>query len=292
MKHTLIFQLAVGGSLFVSLTLITLAYLATQNIDHLTSRWGRGLSAVIYLKAEVPAANAKKLARVLADNHEVTTARYVSPKEAMERLREGLGQRQTLLADVRDTNLPASIELSFKPQSENRSSAALISSIQSLPSVEEVDHLGPWAEKLESVRQAVNRAFWIVAFFIALVGSYFVRQSARLCLTARRNEIEVQRILGANDRFIILPFVIEGAIQGLFASLAAVSTSYVLFRHLANAAEASLATLLSYQTPLFLNPTQLAYGLAIGMAAGILANHFAVTSRLRIFARTGLESQA
>jgi cell division transport system permease protein len=290
MKHSLGFQFAVGGSLFVSLTLVALGYLATENIDKLTAQWGRGLSLVVYLKDEVTPSDGNALVRKLAARDEVNVARYVSAKEALNKLREGLGQRRDVLAGLANSHLPGSIEVSLKHQTSQKATATLIGSIQSLNTVEEVDHLGVWAQKLEALSQRVNTVFWIAALAIALIGFYFVRQSARLCLAARRNEIEVQRMLGASDRFIILPFVVEGAMQGLVASIAAASASFLVFRYLANGAEEALSAIISYQTLLFFSPMQLAYGIGIGTATGIVANHFSVMSRLKDLSRIGVES--
>src|SRR5260370_7540871 len=48
-----------------------------------------------------------------------------------------------------------------------------------------------------------------------------VAAALQLAIYARRSEIEIQKLVGATDRFVRAPFLIEGAIEGLIGALLA-----------------------------------------------------------------------
>ncbi|MGZ0229414.1 MAG: FtsX-like permease family protein, partial [Acidimicrobiales bacterium] len=50
----------------------------------------------------------------------------------------------------------------------------------------------------------------------------------RMAMFARRNEIEVMKLVGATNWFIRVPFMFEGLIQGLLGAMAAVGGIFVL----------------------------------------------------------------
>jgi cell division transport system permease protein len=57
-----------------------------------------------------------------------------------------------------------------------------------------------------------------------------ISNAIRLSIFARRKEIEVMKLVGASDGFVLTPFVLEGLIQGLLgAGLAALAVVWLNF---------------------------------------------------------------
>jgi ABC-type antimicrobial peptide transport system permease subunit len=51
----------------------------------------------------------------------------------------------------------------------------------------------------------------------------------QLAIYARREEIEIQKLVGATDRFVKAPFLIEGLLQGALGAAVAVAFGYLFY---------------------------------------------------------------
>jgi cell division transport system permease protein len=89
----------------------------------------------------------------------------------------------------------------------------------------------------------------IVLAFVGLTVLLIVVNSIRMALMARAQEIEIMRLVGASDRYVRWPFILEGVFIGLFG---AVITLLLLL--LASAPISDLATDIAGTVPLGFGP--------------------------------------
>jgi cell division transport system permease protein len=143
----------------------------------------------------------------------------VSPADAADRLRRELGDLGDALKDLPDNPLPASVELRIPPASRTPEALrALAGEIQKSPAVTGVDYGEQAVARLSSI-SAATKYGGAVAFIIVVVATIIiVAATLQLAIYARRDEIEIQKLVGATDRFVKVPFLIEGLFQGLLGA--------------------------------------------------------------------------
>jgi cell division transport system permease protein len=280
-RSHLLIQLAATGAVAVGLLLVGLAVLGAHNVERLTRHWGSGIQVIAYMKPEVSRASVEAMARVLRARPEVLSVREVSSAAAYQRLEESLGGRKQLLAGVERDVLPASLEISL-----NRGDEALARPILALlsasPPVEEVDHLGAWVSRLDSLAALLRLGALGLALLVGCACLYIVATTIRLGVFARREEIEILKLVGATDRYVRAPYLIEGAVQGLSGSLVGVGALFVLFRVTAPRVEGLMASVMSHLQLAFLSPMQLALGISAGTLLGFLGSRLALRRYLDV----------
>lgn len=152
-------------------------------------------------------------------------AEFVPPEVALARLRDDLGDLGSALDALADNPLPQTIEVRLAPAWLAREGIegihAATGRLAGLPFAEEVDDGRSFVERLEAFLSWIRRAGVVVLVGVLAVALFFVGSVVRLTVYARREEIEVLRLVGATDLFIAVPFVLEGLIQGLAGGLAA-----------------------------------------------------------------------
>jgi len=270
------------GTVAVSLLLVGIVRLAAINVDLLAGSWGRDVEVIVYLEDGISPARARKIADAVARLPGVTGVREVAGKEAYERLRRSLGDRGVLLDGIEEAMLPASLEVSL--QGGLAGAIRLQPELERLrraPGVEEVERMGDWVDRLVAAARLLRLGGVVLALLVGMACLYVVSSTIRLGVFARREEIEILKLVGATDGFVKGPFLVEGAVQGVVGALLANLLLFGLFRATSPHIQSALGSAL-LSTPLqFLPWTELCAWVLAGAAIGIVGSNVAVSQHVR-----------
>jgi cell division transport system permease protein len=203
----------------------------------------------------------------------------VSPRAALDRLVRELGPAAESLRGLSEDPLPPSLEVRV-PESMRAPASlrALSAELRGTPGVTGVDYGEQAVERLSALARAVRWAGWVA--FVVLVGATLIIVSAtlQLAIYARREEVEIQKLVGATDRFVQAPFLLEGALQGLAGATLAIA-GLIAFRQTLSPQLASLLSFLRLpgaggDVRPWMEALQLALaGAGLGLAGSYLAVH-------------------
>lgn len=136
------------------------------------------------------------------------------------------------------------------------------------------------AAKIENVKSAVMLVFvWFLAI-LAVVSVFIIINTIKLSVFARRNEISIMRYVGATGWFISLPFVIEGIIIGLFASISAYFIEWYIYSYIESMfmADLQMITILQFAD---ISHLMLIAFIGIGIVTGIVGSSISLSKYLR-----------
>jgi cell division transport system permease protein len=211
-----------SSTIAVAVFLFGAFLLLGQNAYRMLLGWaGEGDPILVFAKRGLSPAASEALARRIEAEPEVARARLVSPEEGLRDLRRTLGGNADVLegVDAREV-LPAVIAVGLRETNLDASAAsALAARFGRFDGVDSVDSEAAWRERFATV---VRLLTWTGVAWAAILGFgalLVIGNSARLAALTRKDEIEVLRLVGASDSFIVVPFFLEGAIQGLAGSV-------------------------------------------------------------------------
>ncbi len=212
----------------VALATVASFFLVVVNIEQLAQRWTKEIQIVAYLDKPVPAQQIAAITRQLKDLPEVETVEYVSPRQAMERFKQRLHNDTSLLEGVSDDLLPASFELGLKAPFRNQQGVEAVSEkVDNLLDLDEVRYGQNWLERFNSFVRMLHFVGLVLGAFLLLAALFIVSNTIKLTLFARRDELEIMSLVGATMPFIKVPFILEGAVQGLIGGV--LSLVFLLF---------------------------------------------------------------
>ena len=257
-------------SLAVAFVCLGAALLVLTNLRAIEERWAHAGRASIYLKDNAQPADVEALKHALTVVPGVIGVRYVSPAQARGEFGAKEIQPKNELAALPVEAFPASIEIEVRPDVTDAELNDIVAKLKQLPAVDDVETYQAWTERLGrlirgGVAAAALLAIVVFTSVLAVVGS-----TIRLALQRRRTEVEVLKLVGATNRFIKGPFLIEGMSQGALGATGAIGLLAALFFVVRGRLDAELATLVGVE-PSFL-PWYVAGGMVVvGMLLGLFA---------------------
>jgi cell division transport system permease protein len=218
------------AALGLSLVGFGMARIAADQLDALLASLGGEVEFTVYLATEAPDDQVGELEKALVNRTNGTIAR-VSPADALGRLAAQLGEQGKSLTELGDNPLPWSLELKLPPTSRDPAALKLLAEkTRALPFVTGVDYGEEALERLGVISRALRLAGLIAFALVFLTTVIVVSATLQLAIFARREEIEIQKLVGGTDRFVRMPFLIEGALQGVVSGALALGAVYGLIR--------------------------------------------------------------
>jgi cell division transport system permease protein len=257
-------------SVAVAFVCLASALLVVFNLDAVRERWSHAGRASVFLREGTPEPAVTELRRALEQTPGVTAVRFVSASEAR---REVVGEAaEAAIAALPAEAFPSSLEIEVAATLTETEVGAVVEKLRKLPNVESVETYQRYTDKLKSLLRAGVGASVVLALVVLAAVVSVVASTVRLALQRRRTEIEVLQLVGATERYVRHPFVVEGGVLGAAGSAAAVLLLGVLYlvvrEHLAE-----VLRLLLGVSPTFL-PWHAALGLvALGALLGAVASH-------------------
>jgi len=138
-----------------------------------------------------------------------------------------------------------------------------------------------WLERFEAFLLLLRTVGAALGGFLVLAALVIVTNTIKLTLYARQDELEAMTMVGATSLFIKLPYLIEGALQGLCGGLLALLVSFIAFRTLLRESLGSLLLLTGIDTIHFLPPVWQVLVVAAGTLVGLLGSSLALRKFVR-----------
>ncbi len=265
------------GTILVAVLSIGLAAAALSTAEQLLKAWAGEVRVSVYLTRGADLAQAEAAVAALAPGRQVEA---VPAAEGLRRLAKGLGEEAGLLDGVGADAIPDCVEVAA-PGITLEEARALARRLREVPGAAEVDYGAAWLERLDGFLRRTRVAGLALLLLLALATAVLVSNTLRLAVYARREEIEIMKLVGATDAFVGAPFLLEGVLQGALAGGLAAAALLGLDAALLPRLAAALGPLAALPPGAVL-PWPLLLGVVGGgVAIGLVASGLAILRFLR-----------
>jgi len=210
--------------LVIAISVVTALFLSREMSDFLVSSLQEKVDVSVYFKESVTETEILDVKEELAKMEEIREVNYVSQEEAYKNFVERHEDEMVIMESLEEIGEnPFLASLNIKAW--ETSQYGTISTFLEHPSfeniIEKVDYFQrkPVIERIFSLTGAVNRVGIIFSVILVIVAVLITFNTIRLAIYNSREEIKIQRLVGAGNWFIRGPFLIQGVIAGIFASL-------------------------------------------------------------------------
>ena len=207
---------------------------------------------------------------------EVKDVEYVTEEQALGRARKELVEFRDAYRDLSVNPLPASFEVRLKDGYRNATAASQVAKrLESFSFIEDIRYGRDWVERLDKLRNLAGVVGFVIGLAFAAVAVVIIGVTIRLTILQRTREISIMRLVGATNRFIRGPFLLEGALKGLMGGLLSLVLCYAGFRLFRDSNLGTLGGLM------FFGPDQMGLLVLFGVALGLIGSLVSVGRHLR-----------
>ena len=196
----------------VSLTIPTVSYLLWKNIHHATTQFYPESELTVYLHKNLSEEDANLVVEKIRQQEGVESLNYIPRQESLNEFRHWSGFSEEL--DVLDDNpLPAVVMIKpSKAFNESQQRNELRENLDKIKGVQEVRLDNDWLEKLTALTWLVAHVAIFCTLLMAVAVFLVIGNSIRADVYSNQSNIEVMKLLGATDQFILRPFLYTGMI--------------------------------------------------------------------------------
>lgn len=270
----------------VTLTIVLFSLIANATFTNTIAQITDKIDISVFLNDDVTTEQKDKLLRELRALPNVTSVTYLSKEQALQDYARQNAGNQSLIsaASVSGNPIPATIRI--KPLDLNRLQeirAYLTKPAnQALQTEGSPSYSGDRKKAIDNITHATNilqRVGILAVVVFSIISALIIFNTIQMAIFNRRDEITIERLLGAGTWFIRGPFVVESILYGILSAIISILLINAVFAAASSALQASSLGLLDIQyAQQYFNKNfwlllllQIVVGILIGAASSVIA---------------------
>ena len=203
----------------ISLTLPSVCYMVWKNVSTAAEQWYPAPQLTVYFSKTLDDDAAEAVVAKLKAEDGVDKVNYLSREEALGEFRNWSGFGGAM--DMLEQNpLPAVAIITPKMSFQSSNTMeSLRDRVAKVEGVDEVKMDDSWFARLAALTGLVGQVAAMIGILMIVAVFLVIGNSVRLSIFARRDTINVQKLIGATDGFVLRPFLYGGAMLGFFGAL-------------------------------------------------------------------------
>jgi cell division transport system permease protein len=206
----------------IAVTLPTLFWVFTDNLNQLTANWQRGGHISLYLKSALSAMDEAIFLDQVRATEGVGHITFKSAAEGLAELQQQEGMHD-IMRYLPENPLPAVVDVvPALTVNSPEQVEQLFTRLKVYPQVEQAKIDMQWLNRLHAILGFVSKTTHALMALLALAVILVVGNTLRLEIHRRYEEIQVLKLIGATDFFIARPFLYSGIWYSLAGAILAV----------------------------------------------------------------------
>lgn len=270
----------------VTLTIVLFSLIANATFTNTIAQITDKIDISVFLNDDVTTEQKDKILRELRALPNVTSVTYLSKEQALQDYARQNAGNQSLIsaASVSGNPIPATIRI--KPLDLNRLQEirAYLTrpATQALQTEGSPSYSGDRKKAIDNITQATNilqRVGILAVIIFSVISALIIFNTIQMAIFNRRDEITIERLLGAGTWYIRGPFVVESILYGILSAIISILLINAVFAAASSALQASSLGLLDIQyAQQYFNKNfwillllQIVVGILIGAASSVIA---------------------
>ena len=211
----------------VSLALVGASMMIREGAERATAQFQEGVEFIVFMNPDADVDQDAAIRQVLDSSPAIESYGYIDKLAAYDEFETLFADKPELVESVTPDVMPPS----YRIVPTDRSAAnvnELANQFAAQPGVREVATATEAIRQIDDFSTRVSQALLIAAVVLVGVSALLILNTVFTAIGARRQEIEVMKLVGASNWFIRIPFMLEGTIHGLIGAALAIPVLFVV----------------------------------------------------------------
>lgn len=189
-----------------------------ENVNYVLEQVQKNQGMEVFIENEATDEQIDVLEQNIKSLEGINTVVFKSKQQALDSMKENLKDNQELLEGYEGENniFPASFIVTLTDLSLATDIEARISAMENVKKITSKDDT---INTLMKIANGIRIAMGVISIILIVISVTIIANTIRLTVHSRRKEISIMKYVGATNRFIRLPFLIEGIIIGVAAAV-------------------------------------------------------------------------
>lgn len=212
--------------LLACLVIIGVGAMAFFNIDALLDKVEAQNVVMVYVEMNSDDLTTSGVGVELQKMENIESCEFIPKEDAFRAQIESMGGDSAVFEGFTECPLPDAYKVTLKDLTQFSATVAQIKTLTGVSSVRENSDL---ASKLLSIRRAVTVVSIGLVAMLFLVALFIIANTIRITMFSRKLEINIMKAVGATNWFIRWPFLVEGVLIGIIASVLSLGVLWGLY---------------------------------------------------------------
>ena len=212
--------------LLACLVIIGVGAMAFFNIDALLDKVEAQNVVMVYVEMDSDDLTTSGVGVELQQMENIESCEFIPKEDAFRAQIESMGGDSAVFEGFTECPLPDAYKVTLKDLTQFSATVAQIKTLTGVSSVRENSDL---ASKLLSIRRAVTIVSIGLVAMLFLVALFIIANTIRITMFSRKLEINIMKAVGATNWFIRWPFLVEGVLIGIIASVLSLGVLWGLY---------------------------------------------------------------
>ena len=254
-------------------------FLIGENVNYIIGQVQSEQAMQVFINPEATPEQQTELEQKIKSIQYVNTVEYVSQEQALNEMREWLGDSASVLDSYSGDQNPfkASFVVTLTDLTKNEEVQRQINTFENVASIEAGNKT---VNTLVNIANGIRTATGVILVLLILISIFIIANTIKLTVHARRKEISIMKYVGATNGFIRWPFMVEGIIIGIISALISIVILGFVYNFVADTIiNSSMATTLQLNLLTFSNMLSMLLVVYIVMGTGIGAIGSAISMK-------------
>lgn len=240
------------------------------------------MAVVLYLEKNLTRIEVSQIEEKLKRSSLVAKIQFISSTQALEKFQIKFPELQGIIENFKINPFPPSFETAIRKNSLSSDEIQnFIQEMRNMDGIEDVQFNWDWIEKMKSLSRLVKAVGFFLGGILILASFFIISNVIKLNVFARKEEMEILRLVGATNTFIKIPFLIEGIILGILGGLLSLILLFLLIKIFPFYLGTSLGVLQELINFRYLSLAQTAMIISGGAIIGFLGSFSSLTRFLK-----------